>query len=110
MIKSNPQVQELSVKSDLYGVLEVKDNLLIMREEMPFFLDIRGFSKVKVGTNRIELAKPHGRLANFSDCKELSLSPQIILGVKDTPKVELTRVNTYSGEEWVITGNEGLSR
>ncbi|MCP4311876.1 MAG: hypothetical protein GY790_11480, partial [Bacteroidetes bacterium] len=82
LIKTNPQVQDLSSNANLYGTLEVIDNLVIMREKMPFFLDVRGFSKVNVGVNRIELAEPHDKLVNFEDCQEVNLSPQMILGVK----------------------------
>ena len=84
LIKTYPQVQDLSLNANLYGKLEVVDNLLIMREKMPFFLDVRGFSKVNVGVNRIELAEPHDKLVNFEDCQEVSLSPQMILGVSDS--------------------------
>ena len=106
LIHSNPQVQDLSLNADLYGTLELRDNLLIMREEKPLFLDIRGFSEVNVGENRIELAEPPGKLANFSDCKEICLSPQLILGVKDNPKVELNHVTAFSGSGWEVAGND----
>ena len=84
LINSKPQVQDLSLNADLYGTIDVMDNLVIMREKMPFFLDLRGFSKVNVGVNRIELAEPHGKLVNFKDCQEVNLSPQMILGVEDS--------------------------
>jgi len=84
LINSKPQVQDLSLNADLYGSIDVMDNLVIMREKMPYFLDLRGFSKVNVGVNRIELAEPHGKLVNFKDCQEVNLSPQMILGVKDS--------------------------
>jgi len=71
-----------------------------MHEEMPRFLDIRGFSKINVGINRIELEEPHSDLAKFRDCIEVHLSPQLILGVKDTPKVELNRVTNSSIDGW----------
>jgi hypothetical protein len=102
LIYSNPQVQDLSLNADLYGTINVKDNLVIMREKMPFFLDLRGFSMVNIGTNRIELAEPHIKLANFSDCDEINLSPQMILGVKDTPRASLKGVPEYSGEGWKV--------
>lgn len=100
LIKSNPQIQELAENAELYGTLEVKDNLVIMREKMPYFLNIRGFSGVNIGTNRIELAEVHERTASFSDCKEVSLSPQMILGVKNTPGAELNRVAKFSEAGW----------
>ncbi len=84
LINSKPQVQDLSLNADLYGTIDVMDNLVIMREKMPFFLDLRGFSKVNVGVNRIELAEPHPKLVNFKDCQEVNLSPQMILGVEDS--------------------------
>ena len=101
LINSYPQVRELSEDAHLYGALEVKDNLIIMHEKTPPFIDIRGFSRVNVGQNIIELVKPHDTLAFFSDCKEIQLSPQLILGVHDTPKVLLQRVTNYSGEGWI---------
>jgi len=82
LIHSKPQVQDLSLHADLYGTIDVMDNLVIMREKMPYFLDLRGFSKVNVGVNRIELAKPHQKLFNFEDCLEINLTPQMKLGVK----------------------------
>lgn len=106
LINSNPQVQDLSLNAKLYDTLDVKDNLIIMREEMPCFFDIRGFSKVNIGTNRIELAEPQSKLANFSDCKEICPSPQMLLGVKDTPEVEMKRVLRYSGAGWKMLGND----
>ena len=102
LIRSNPQVQDLSLRADLYGSIDVKDNLVIMREKMPFFLDLRGFSRVNVGTNRIELAGPHPKLAKFSDCDEISLSPQMVLGVKDTPRAAMKGVREYAGEGWKV--------
>jgi hypothetical protein len=84
LIHSYPQVQDLSLNADLYGTIDVMDNLVIMREKMPFLLDLRGFSKVNVGTNRIELAEPHGKLVNFKDCEEVNLSTQMILGVEES--------------------------
>jgi hypothetical protein len=106
LIKSYPQVQNLSEKANLYSTLIVKDNLIIMREKMPIFLDLRGFSKVNVGLNLIELSETHNKLANFSDCKEIYLSRQMILGVKDTAKVELNSVLTFSGAGWKVLGND----
>jgi hypothetical protein len=104
LIHSNPQVQDLSSMAQLYGTLEVKDNLVIMREKMPAFLDIRGFSKVNVGTNRMELAQPHSRPAIFSDCNEIHLSPQMMLGINEAPKAAMNRVAMYSGEGWEVEG------
>jgi hypothetical protein len=106
LISSNPQVQELSKNADLYGTLEVKDNLIIMHEEMPRFLDIRGFSEINIGANRIELAEKHGNLARFRDCKEVHLSPQMILGIKHTPNLELNRVTNSSIDGWREVGND----
>jgi hypothetical protein len=83
LIKSNPQVQDLSLNADLYGTIDVRDNLVVMREKMPYFLDLRGFSKVSVGENRIELSEPHKQLFNFRDCKELNISSQMRLGVEE---------------------------
>jgi len=83
LIHSKPQVQDLSLNANLYGTIDVMDNLVIMREKMPFFLDLRGFSKVNVGENRIELSEPHPRLVNFEDCQEVNLTPQMILGVEE---------------------------
>ena len=83
LINSNPQVQDLSLNAGLYGTVDVMDNLVIMREKMPFFLDLRGFSKVNVGVNRIELEKPHRKLFNFRDCQEINLTPQMKLGVEE---------------------------
>ncbi len=83
LIHSKPQVQDLSLNANLYGTIDVMDNLVIMREKMPFFLDLRGFSKVNVGENRIELSEPHPRLVNFKDCQEVNLTPQMILGVEE---------------------------
>jgi hypothetical protein len=102
LIHSNPQVQDLSLSAGLYGTIDVKDNLVIMREQMPLFLDLRGFSEVNIGTNRIELAEPHSGLANFSDCDEISLSPQMILGVKDPPKAALKQVTAFSAPGWKV--------
>lgn len=102
LIKSNPQVQNLSEKANLYSTLVVKDNFIIMREKMPVFLNLRGFSKVDVGLNLIELSETHNNLANFSDCKEIYLSRQMILGVKDTAKVELNSVLKFSGDGWKV--------
>jgi len=110
LIRSNPQVQGLSLDANLYGTIDVMDNLLIMREKKPVFLDLRGFSKVNVGTNRIELAEPHSKMASFKDCGEISLLPQMILGIRDTPKVELKRVTMYTGAGWEVDEiNEQLS-
>lgn len=83
LIKSNPQVQDLSSSADLYGTIDVRDNLVVMHEKMPYFLDLRGFSKVSVGENRIELSEPHKQLFNFRDCRELDLSPQMMLGLEE---------------------------
>jgi len=67
LIKTNPQVQDLSPNAHLYGTIDVRDNLVVMREKVPYFLDLRGFSKADVGVNRIELSEPHDRLVNFED-------------------------------------------
>jgi hypothetical protein len=83
LIHANPQVQDLALNANLYGTLNVMDNLVIMHEKMPFFLDLRGFSEVNVGINRIELTALHPKLINYRDCQEVNLSPQMILGVKN---------------------------
>jgi len=63
-------------------------------------------SKVNLGINRIELSEQHSKLANFNDCKEVHLSPQLMLGVTDTPKVKMERVANYSGKGWEVAGND----
>lgn len=103
LIQSNPQVSPLSPDADLYGTLEVRDNLVIMREKRSRLLDIRGFSQVNLGGNRIEVSEPHHEMARFSDCKEVNLSPQMILGVTEyIPEAEMERVNEFSATGWEV--------
>lgn len=108
LINSEPEVSILAQNADLYGTLEVKDNLVIMREIMPYFLDVRGFSKVVIGANRIELVNPHPKLANFNNCKEICLTPQIMLGVMEPPAVDLKNVTKHSGSGWKVEKKDSL--
>ena len=104
--KRNGEIEYEAIANDHFIIEDNRVVWLDADEEMPFFLDLRGFSKVNIGINRIELAEPPGKLARFTDCREINLSPQMILGIIDTPKVELKHVPVYSVTGWKVEGND----
>ena len=102
LIRSNPQASNLSANSKLYGTVEIKDNFLSMRQAKPLFLDLRGFSSVKVGRNHIETVEGQANLVRITDCQSVRLQPQRMVGTKDDPQAQLVRVENRDSKGWNV--------
>ena len=105
LIRSNPQVKNLSANSNLYGTIEVKDNFVSMRRVKPFFLDLRGFSGVNIQRNHIETDQPVETLVRITDCKSVKLRPQQMTGSGGLPRAELVRIEQQDSKGWTVNPN-----
>ena len=56
LVRCNPEGENLSPHTNMYGTLHISDNLIVRREGELRLLDVRGFQKVQVGENRVERA------------------------------------------------------
>lgn len=92
LIRSAPQVTTLSPAAGLYGRLMVEDNLLLMREAKPLFLDVQGFRNIKVCRNQIESPTAPAKLARFTDCEFVELLAQRLVGIPGEPEVACVQV------------------
>jgi hypothetical protein len=92
----------LSANSKLYGTVEIKDNFLSMRQAKPLFLDLRGFSSVKVERNHIETVEGQANLVRITDCQSVRLQPQRMAGTKDDPQAQLVRVENRDSKGWNV--------
>lgn len=102
LIRSNPQARNLSTNSNLYDTIEIKDNFVSMRQAKPLFLDLRGFSSVKVERNYIETLEGQANLVRITDCQSVQLCPQRMTGVVGEPQAELVRVENPDSKGWNV--------
>ena len=86
----------------MYGTFHFENNLIVRREGKLKLLDVRGFEKVLVGPNQIELGPDSGDVeARVADCPDAKLADQQILGPAGaTAKVKLERVKKATCEGW----------
>jgi hypothetical protein len=100
LVRGAPEAENLSPHTNMYGTLEMADNLIVRREGPLRLLDVRGFGKVRVGENRVELAVGGGIEARLRDCKEAQLLSQRILGAAGASKVRCQAVSKLSAGGW----------
>ena len=101
LVRCAPEAENLSPHTNMYGTLRVADNLIVRREGRLTLLDVRGFEKVQVGENRVELAAGGGGIeARLHDCQEAELLGQRILGAAGASKVRCEGVSKLSTGGW----------
>ena len=102
LVRCRPQVKTLSPKANLYGRLRFTDNLIVRREGNLSLVNVRGFEKVRIGPNRIELGPDSGAVeASIADCPRADLATQQILSpVGASAKLRCERVTNVTGEGW----------
>jgi hypothetical protein len=101
LVRCAPEAENLSPHTNMYDTLQIADNLIVRREGKLTLLDVRGFQKVRVGENRVELAAGGGGIeARLQDCKEVELLGQRILGAAGSAKVRCEGVSKLSAGGW----------
>jgi len=101
LVRCCPEAEGLSPHTNMYGTLRIADNLIVRREGELTLLDVRGFQKVQVGENRVELAAGSGPIeARLHDCQEAELVGQRILGATGASKVRCEGVLKLSAGGW----------
>jgi len=103
LVRCAPQVERLSPDARLYGELRLADNLIVRREGGLTLLDVRGFEKVRVDENLIELGAggSGGAVeAQLRDCKDVELAAQRLCGVAGAPKARCDAVASLRADGW----------